>query len=307
MAVSQQEIPYDKIPPRQKQRLDFLIGLYPDGQEKKEIIKKVMQVYRLPEDSATALSNNLLKELSEEAKAISVISRNDGTQKVELTKKGIDEILRYLSQMRRGNVQQFFTFIKAWMEKNNELAKKLYNSESIKLFLEKPAISCMLFMPHYENDIITRYAAVTGKSLTPELKGDVIDFIGTLVNVKFVAVKPTQVNGGIQNVYFLRKEGLSAFEIMFKFLKKAIQSPNQQMATPSIQKKALYEKPWFVIWVSALLAVLVSLITWGAGGSLDVNAIGSMMSAILIMVGMIILVQFLLPWMIKLLTPKKKS
>lgn len=304
MATTQQDVPYDKIPDRERERLEFLISLYPDGLEKDDIIQYVMQVFHYTKENATILSNSMLKEFSEEAKVIKIISRKNGTKKVFLTDKGKEEILKFLYKMRDGNTQLFFNFIKKWLEKGNKLARKLYNEESIKILLKRPAIACMLIMPHYENDIIKRYASITGKKLTSDLRADVIDFIGTLVNAKFVKTKPTNVNGSIQNIYYLRKEGIGILSLMFGYLRKIMGGEKQVTIASKGKKTPFHKQDWFVLWLSALVSFALILVSWasGSGGNLDV--LGGMVSGLLIMVGMVFFFQVVMPKLIAMIKKK---
>lgn len=257
----QQNQPVDStgLPSDHVRKLNFLLGLYPEGRDLQEIIEEVMKKFQVSSTIASTTANGLLKEYKDKEGLIDVFKRRNGTMLIKLSKKGDGMIKSYLSFLKDSNKEKFFNYLKVWIKKGDDYAKKIYKKESMLTILEMHDVACLLMQPTYESDVIDYTAKNRGVKNDNELSSKVINYVGRLIGLNFATSK---IEGG-RVFYRLTPEGRRVVTMMAGFLSRILGSNKKKPEKNGVKGFFIKNKD---IWIPTFFSIAVVLITWSSLG-----------------------------------------
>lgn len=237
--------------------LRFLASLYPEGRTLENILEEVKKTYGTTTNIAVANTKAMLMDYRDKKELI-LEARTGGKSVILLTEKGKGLVWKFVRELWKDNKVLFFTYLKSWSKKKDQVSIELYKRRASSLLLERPEIPSILYFSLSEPMIIQSYARIIEKEADSDLAADINSHLGLLINVGFVKSEDVDQDGKMVSLYYLTKEGRRSMKMMHALAKDRIEGKVESNAPTSIEHgKHPFLKVFFPILISSVVAALI--------------------------------------------------
>ena len=280
----------------------FLASLYPSGRSYDEIVKQIEKEKNMSRSDAVEAANGKLSIFKKE-KLIDVIDRKGDDQSVILTKEGKTFLFQYMAELRDSDKEKYFTYLKKWVDGGDDPSEKLYRAEIRNELRSNLLIVCNLVKPWIDSNIVSACARIGGVDPDAKLSGQVHSVIGKLVMLNLIAFKKKKLpDNSSQTYYYIPDTAIPWLKELLEDIRSNKDTIRQDVKTKSpkmdVEKKIKY-------WLLAMVSFVFSLVTGFSSEVGDVT-LGYMMLCALMPVGFLMLIEFLIPILLKAIKSLKK-